>query len=183
MTEKEQISEVTERVTGVEVDLKNLTGNVNRLTESWERQSSKINNELDKLAEQFSTFVAKVGRPDWAVIGMLGGGLITIVTAVGGMAIAPLYLIYIFQSASIKEVHDWQLSYMEGKVPSSATGEIAQVRAEAKGGFAENNSKLEAFIARMGENEAWLNKGIDRNRDRIDALQNNQCEFNRERTK
>lgn len=160
VTEKEQISDVTGRVTEVEVNLSNLTGNVNRLTESWERQSNKINTELDKLSDQFSSFVAKVGRPDWAVIGMLGGGLITLLTAVGGMAIAPLYLIYIFQNSQIKEAHDWQVSYMKGDIPSSAKGDIDRVA-----------SDLHSFEARMAENENWIVKLMDRQYDHIDRLE------------
>ena len=156
--------ELESRVTGVETNLKNLSGNIDRLTNEWSTQSQKLSGEIDKLFEQFSNFAAKVGRPDWTVIGMMGGGIITLLTAVGGMAIAPLYLIYIFQQGQIKEAHDWQTDYMQGKIPSAAQGAIDASHAE-----------LEAFKARFVENEAYMVKGIDRNMSRIDRLEDQAC--------
>lgn len=114
--------------------------------------SADVNRKFDTIREQFSAR----DRPNWIAISVAMAFVVTL----GKGSLEPIYANINEMARRLATGEKWQEDYGRGQIPSSAKGEIDSLRAA-----------LQAFQSRFEENEHYMVKGIDKNTDRIDRLE------------
>ena len=93
--------------------------------ETIERDIKSQGVRLDNLADAVRDGFDRIGRPDWQVLIGAVGLVVLLVSAIGGAALAPLYLMHGYDHERLTALGSWQEDFSRGKLPSPLEPKLA----------------------------------------------------------
>lgn len=150
------LESTTSKVSRLDAKVGSLSNDVVRLNESLKDFSRNTKNDIDRLGNDLTQQLRGLQndfinsrKPDWALFIAAAGLLVVLVGSIGGMAVVPLYLSANYANGEAARARDWQDAYMKGQIPSSATGQINELKADFVGKIDALSAKLIGITAEM----------------------------------
>lgn len=106
-----------------------LSTKVDGMTGALDRLSGDVNGTLRRLQEEFNAS----RRPNFQALVGVASFSVVLCSLIGGMALAPLYLMTSYTRGDVARTLEWQDAYMKGQIPSSADREIAGLKLDFAG--------------------------------------------------
>lgn len=117
------------RVGSLEASVAILGTKVDGVAESLGRLSSDVNTTLRTLQGDFNAS----RRPNFQILLGVASLSVLVCSLIGGMALAPLYMMTSYLRDDTSRALGWEYEYMKGGIPSSADREIAGLKLDFAG--------------------------------------------------